>query len=871
MLDKRYRSASTIDSVVDLEKIRSGTKSSLEKDPSLSLSLTYLTEDLRGMLRNLSVRFNTATEASAPGLILAEGVKGQGKSHALLVAYHLFASPGPAKQWMEAHGFAWNPPEQVVVLVEKFTDQYLPFDSLWSYLAGKLDVDWSSERPPSLSEFRSGLGDRHLVLIFDELERGITNIADVSRRSQNLSFLQMVSEEANRNKRVTLIAAIYDGAIDPGATLKRVPRVELRFRKAEDRAAIVRHRLFTNANSYDRKAADDLIQSYSNAWQRLGVRVTDEYLARVRSSFPFLPELIDLIFERMGGGEVFQGTRGALGLLGAMLDAAEKPTGLLTGAHCKLTNQACADRLQDLDPSGTTIGCATGNLRDLQNLPYAEAIASATLLASLVPTGRVRGVSRDELVRHVAEPGSDPNQFEATVAAFRRYGSYFHKQEDRFYFDVEENEEAKVELEAYRSGNDPTARKKIAELWLQGLFKDWQQATIYLDDEGARVALAAMSKTSPRFVLAPRRLSNQERHALYRGAEMRNQIILLEPKDEAANHLTNPDLLAAAKRHAAAIELSRSAKNTDRQQRYDRIAHRERTLVIDALKQAGLVYVRIERWAETADVTMFEIEPLGKAMSREEVITALRTEIYPPLRFTEHLRDRLATIIGERVEQIDRLYRTTLGYPVPLRENMVAGALCMLVEDKTAPAIGLQGPRGQSFCGRHVDLTPSELDEAIVTAPWSEPSPETPRRPAVVPLPSPGSVEGQPTSSFAQPPPPDSPPVQTEELGTPVCRSLGELRQQLALRMNGIENATVQQVLFRVFARAQDTELSSFSAGIRGALTGKGSVDVQIELACPGPLTKAEVEARCEQLPQLPQSEYSARVRIIRNREGEET
>lgn len=868
MLEKRCKDAGQIDSVVDLEKIRSGNKSSIEKDPGLSLGLTYLTEDLRGMLRNLSIRFSAETEAGAPGLILAEGVKGQGKSHALLIAYHLFASQGSARQWMETNGFAWNPPAEVIVVVEKFTDQYLPFDSLWSYLAGKLNVNWSSDRPPSLSEFRSGLSDRHLVLIFDELERGITNITDVSRRSQNLSFLQMVSEEANRSKQVTLVAAIYDGAVDPGATLKRIPRVELRFRKAEDRAAIVRHRLFTNANVYDRKAADDLIQSYANAWQRLGVRITDEYLGRLRSAFPFLPELIDLIFERMGGGEVFQGTRGALGLLGAMLDAAGKLTGLLTGAHCKLTDQACADRLQDLDPSGTTIACATGNLRDLQSLPYAEAIASATLLASLVPAGRARGVSRDELVRHVAEPGSDPNHFEATVEAFRRYGSYFHKQEDRFYFDVEENEEAKVELEAYRSGNDQMARGKIAELWLKDLFKEWQQATIYLDDEGTRSSLAAMSRTSPRFVLAPRRLSSQERHALYRGAEMRNQIILLEPKDEAADHLRNPDLLAAAKRHAAAVELSPTAKNAERRERYDRIANRERNLVIDALKQAGLVYVRVERWVEAAEATIFEIEPLGKAMSREEVVTSLRTGIYPQLRFTEHLRDQLATIIGERVEQIDRLYRTTLGYPVPLREDMVAGALRMLVEDKAAPAIGLQGPRGHSFCGKHVDLTPSELDEAIVTAPWTEPSPGTQRLPTPTPMPPPGSVEGQPAPSFLQSSPPNSPPVQAEELGTPVCRSVGELRQQLASRLNGVENATVQQVLFRVFARAQGTELSSFSAGIRGALTGKGGVDVQIELACPGPLTKAEVEARCEQLPQLPQSSYSARVRIMRNEEG---
>ena len=52
--------------------------------------------------------------------------------------------------------------------------------------------------------------------------------------------------------------------------------------------------------------------------------MNEDYLARLKSSFPFLPELIDLIFERMGGGEAFQGTRGALGLLGAMLDARDR-------------------------------------------------------------------------------------------------------------------------------------------------------------------------------------------------------------------------------------------------------------------------------------------------------------------------------------------------------------------------------------------------------------------------------------------------------------------------------------------------------------------------------------------------------------------
>jgi len=240
------------------------------------------------MLRSLSRRFgrDRSQNGDAPGLVLAEGVKGQGKSHALNLTYHLFANPEPARPWMESHGYPWAPPGDAIVLVEKFTDQYLPFDSLWTYIGEKLGAVWPQNHPPSLTELRSALAGRHIVLIFDELERGITNILDTARRSQNLSFLQMLSEEANRNSQVTLVAAIYNGAVEPGATLKRIPRLELRFRKAEDRAAVVRHRLFSNADSYDRKAADHLIQSYVNTWRRMGVQAGHLTLLQAYDMFP---------------------------------------------------------------------------------------------------------------------------------------------------------------------------------------------------------------------------------------------------------------------------------------------------------------------------------------------------------------------------------------------------------------------------------------------------------------------------------------------------------------------------------------------------------------------------------------------------------
>jgi hypothetical protein len=376
-----------------------------------------------------------------------------------------------------------------------------------------------------------------------------------------------------------------------------------------------------------------------------------------------------------------------------------------------------------------------------------------------------------------------------------------------------------------------------------------------------------MSKTGPRFILASRRLSNAERHALYKGAEFRNQIILLEPRDDQANHMTNSDLLSAAKRYAAAGSIAPTTRTAERRDRYEKIAARERKLLLDTLRQAGLVYVRVEQWDETPSGSVFELEPLAQTSSREDVINQIRTQIYPPNFFKEHLRDRLATLIGQSVTQVDRIYRTTLGFPVPLKEDMLAAAIRSLVEDTETRPLGLRGPRGRDFCAEFVALSPSELEEAILSAPWSRsnaPQPTVRQSPIPV-LPPNGDTAQIPITPL-----PIAPPgVEIDNLGTPSCRSLGEFRQQIASRLGDVEGSGIEQVTFQVLARAQDTELSGFSSGVRGSLNGRGSLDVQIEITCAGPMSKADVEAKCEQLPQLPQATYSARLRVVRQRKGD--
>jgi hypothetical protein len=853
MLAKRYRSAKQVDGIIDLERLRSGPANSIERDPGRFFDLTYPSDDLRGMLQALSRRFSPDEDKGA-GLFLAEAVKGLGKSHALLTAYHLFANPEPAKRWMAQHGYEWSPPPSPVLVTKKFTDEHLPFDSLWTALDQEIGARWRAQPPPSLDELRASLARRHLVLIFDELERGIANIADPARRSQNVSFLQMLSEEASRSDRVTLFAAIYDGTVEPGATLKRVPRVELRFRKPEDRAAIVRHRLFSDADNYNRSAADALIRSYINTWGGLGVATTDDQLARLKAAFPFLPSLMELIFERISGSGGFQGTRGALGLLAAMLDASAQGSFLFTGAHCKLTDTACADRLQDLDPAGSLINCARRNLEDLRTQPYAEGLASAVLLASLTPG--IKGLSREELIRHVVFPGCDPNRFEATLQAFRTLGTFFHEREGRCFFDLEENENAKVEIEARRL-SDERAREETVTIWKQDLFRETQQAVVFVDPGTTKLALDQLSKSAPRFVLSPRRLSAPERHALYFGAESRNQIILLEPRDDAVNHLANPDVLMAAKRAIAAASLAPSAGSAERRNRYERISSQERGNVKDLIKTAGLAYVCVEAWGDRPEDARFEMESLGQSWDKQSILDHLRRHIYPPPRFLEHLKERLSTFHGHTIAQVDRAYRNTLGFPVPTTVSDVSAAVVTLTEDRDR-ILGLQHPR-RSYCGEHVDLGAGELSQAALAAPWP------PAMPPAAPVPPTAEPSGVPPPPPLLTPEPPTPGVVREERATQYCRSKAELRQAVADKLSDIPESKVVKAKFQVFGKYQGANLADHPSAIRGGLTCGADLEVQIDLAIPGPMDKAQVESLCESLPNLPDGTYSARLSVEKN------
>jgi hypothetical protein len=838
-----------IDGIIDLANLEDPKGEKLEANPQHFFSLTYPTADVRRVIQKLSNRFSDRKDA--PGLFLFEGLKGSGKSHLLLMIYHLFKNYRIAKEWLDVHKMNCELPQNTLVVVNKFTDS--PLYSIWDFIFERL----TNQRPkksivqPSLAEVEKVLGDKRLVLILDELEQGIRVISKPSLKAQNVAFLQMLSEWANRSDKVTVFASIYSDQEEPGSTLKRVPSCPVQFAYSTDRAKVVLHRLFENYLEFNHHACISTVDSYLNAWRRQRLSSPEECRSRMLLTYPFLPEVLELILERVPARGGFQSVRGALGFLANMVRLTHDRVDLITAAHANLHDREVVTRLSDLDPSGDLISRARGNLDELKGQPLACEIGATVMLYTLTSSGRNRGATREELIRHVLDPKVDINDFEKTLLILQKYASHLWVEEGMYFFDLEENPDAKVEFRSLTIDPDGSkARSLLHELFRDEIFKE-PNCVVYRAEEETKSVLDELDKNRLRYCLSPRKLHQKERHALFYGISMRNQVILLEPKDAKFNLDTHRDLLKWAQRQLAAQELAGTTRDSGRRSDYERIVREDKSHCVDVIRRAGLAFIQWEQYGSTVDDDRVEKEAIS-GTTREDVLHFLSQQLFPTLVFEEHLSSRLKEILNRTIKEIDRQYRSTLGFPIPTTVRSVSQALRELCRKEQ---ISIRHPRG-NFCRENPNLTETELFEAAIGEPF-EASTDRPQVPILT------EERGEAVQGDTRGTPLPGVPVKRQEISIPPQQSKEGLRQAVALRLQEFPDAKVTRIRATIFLEKNTGDLSTLPGSIRGSLDGEGTIMVEITVTKDGEFTKGEVERIIESLPYLPGANYEARLELL--------
>ena len=364
--DVRTGTLTLAEFAADLNGVRTGEAPPVYREPAMFFARTYPTYRMKLLARDVLLRL--AGQEGKPVLQL-QVAYGGGKTHTLITLLHLaehsasLARDGTVHEFLTFAGLPEPPRTRVALLpfdkfdVKEGLEVYGPSGATrrvmtpWGALAYQLggdagyarlqahDQDFTVPAEPLLVDLLSaplkeGLGT--LVLVDEAVwyYRGLVN-ANPRMLGTIKDFYQVLTQAVAKVDRAALVAALIASKVEANdqTGVQCLGALEDIFgRIAEpvepvargDVAEILRRRLFERVpGEAERRPAVDALMA---AMQRLPLRDAQRDQAaydRLMDSYPFHPDLIDVLYQKWTQMSGFQRTRGALRLLAYALREAE--------------------------------------------------------------------------------------------------------------------------------------------------------------------------------------------------------------------------------------------------------------------------------------------------------------------------------------------------------------------------------------------------------------------------------------------------------------------------------------------------------------------------------------------------------------------
>ena len=322
---------------------------------------TYMTRNLQRLLTDV---LTVIGGGRGDRVIQLRTPFGGGKTHSLVALYHLVKHRTDIDPGL-LDGIPDPGPGKVVVLSGIDLDPFKPrqvdglsIHTLWGELAYRLggasayeDVRIHDEEgaAPGGDTLRDLIGARPTVILLDEVLVYVESAGGATgenpRRRQALVFLQKLTEVVRNLPHAAMVyslqASTHEAAGDEALLTdleKLVTRVDAKREPVSDDelTRVVQRRLFPDFGSRPEHAevaarvAREYAVAYRRAREAYGQTAADQRAAgveaelfeeRVRESYPFHPELLDLMYHRWGSLPSYQRTRGALQFLARVVHA----------------------------------------------------------------------------------------------------------------------------------------------------------------------------------------------------------------------------------------------------------------------------------------------------------------------------------------------------------------------------------------------------------------------------------------------------------------------------------------------------------------------------------------------------------------------
>ena len=414
---------------------------------------TYLTNGLTNLLDVVEKRLNG--QGGDP-VIQIQTPFGGGKTHALIALYHR----------------AMQRNITPVVIVGTALDPRK--ETLWGIIEKQLDgsnTALAGNIAPGREALR-GLLARHqpVLILMDEILEYTTRasgipVGETSLAAQTLAFMQELTEVASTLNRVCVVVTLpssllehYDEAAEK--LFNQLQKVSGRVEKIytpvqeDEISSVVRRRLFSSVDEAEAKRVVSNFVEYAEKEGILpaGVDVS-EYRDRFIKSYPFIPEVIDVLYHRWGSFPTFQRTRGVLRLLSLVIySLKESGRPYITLSDFDLANQeirrelikhigqefdsVIAADITDTDSGSKKVDASIG--KSYRGLHIGTRAATSIFLYSF-SGAQEKGAHMGEIKRNATTTDNPSSIVVEAVEQLKNTLFYLQYQDDRYYFSNQPN------------------------------------------------------------------------------------------------------------------------------------------------------------------------------------------------------------------------------------------------------------------------------------------------------------------------------------------------------------------------------------------------------------------------------------------------
>ena len=462
---------------VELHSILDKTADRNYLDPKMFLDNTYVTDAMYTVVTDSLLRL--VNDQGVPTSLLDVSFGG-GKTHSLVLLYHLFNNRELGTKFIQSEGISQRCGIQEIpdVRVVAVDGRHITKNTLWGEIADRFgryeefrNLDEEKRPIKDITQIKS-LFDKPTLVMLDEIPQYLSKLRHDDGNQMYRNTLVFLNELASAVASVKKSRMVITTTAEQGLLKEETKNVKKNMQsfdtygvtdgikeamsrsadpivpvKEKDTYGVIRKRLVKNINEIQR---DAIIEEYYKYYDGMGLILEPDYKEKLRQAYPFHPFLIETLYKRVGTIQEFNKTRGMFNLLGMVLhhimsnkiDCTLVGTGdmqldrpgimeVLTAKVNKdfkeVVESDCVQKAEEIDRN------KSGKL--------ATRIASTIYMYSLInKTGKMSGISQNGIKLAVGMPGVDLGLVTKILCEDIATKFWFVKEEHHeFYFDQRPN------------------------------------------------------------------------------------------------------------------------------------------------------------------------------------------------------------------------------------------------------------------------------------------------------------------------------------------------------------------------------------------------------------------------------------------------